>query len=358
MEDSASQGVVRPEPVQAQGEADPLFVENTVNPDQDIPVSHVSSLTRLRDGRIACVWYGGNREGAKDVKIYLSVYDEASRVWSKPRTVVSRETSSRELGRYVRKVGNPVIFNDPEGRLWLVYVSISIGGWSGSSLNYKVSYDNGGTWSPSRKLYLTPLFNLSNLVKNKPLFLNGGTILLPVYHELAYKFPELLLFKVSGDELSYVKRRMLFMPGLLQPSLISTGSRNIAAYFRNAREGAKNYVMKSVSPDNGRTWQAPVNTPLPNPNSGFDMVASPRGRTVIVLNDTFNDRYRLAVYASKDRGENWEKVIDLENARDREFSYPSIIRTPEGLYHVTYTYDRKHIKHVSFTDKWLDGNGP
>ena len=74
---------------------------------------------------------------------------------------------------------------------------------------------------------------------------------------------------------------------------------------------------------------------------------------VMVLNDTFSNRSVLSIYSSKDNGRSWTKRAELENTPGMEFSYPAIIRAPEGLYHVTYTYDRARIKHVSFSDAWV-----
>lgn len=335
-------------------ESKAVFWEDIVNPNSKVPVSHVSSLTSLGDGKIVCVWYGGSREGAKDVNIYYSLYNEKEGDWSKERVLVSPASSSRELGRYVKKVGNAVIFRDQENRLWLFYVSVSFGGWSGSSLNYKVSMNQGETWTPSRKLILSPFFNLSNLVKNKPLFLEGGRFMLPIYHEFLNKFPEILLAKPEGDKLRYEKRRMGFKTGLLQPSIIS--GEGIIAYFRNASRSEKKYIFQSKSLDGVTTWSEPLPTDLPNPNSGFDTVTTQEGHLLIVLNDTFEDRWRLALYISKDHGNSWEKIRDLENKEGMEFSYPSIIRTPDGIYHITYTYNRRYIKHVAFSEAWLRKN--
>jgi predicted neuraminidase len=37
-----------------------------------------------------------------------------------------------------------------------------------------------------------------------------------------------------------------------------------------------------------------------------------------------------------------------------EFSYPSLIRTARGEFHLLYTWNRAYIKHVRFNQAWLD----
>jgi len=46
-------------------------------------------------------------------------------------------------------------------------------------------------------------------------------------------------------------------------------------------------------------------------------------------------------------------VFDQEEGK--EFSYPTLVRSMDGMYHLTYTYDRKRIKHIIFDDTWLNG---
>ena len=54
-------------------------------------------------------------------------------------------SAQAELGRAIRKVGNAVLFPDQHGTVWLVYVTVTVGGWSGSALNVKSSRDGGRT---------------------------------------------------------------------------------------------------------------------------------------------------------------------------------------------------------------------
>ncbi|MBI3837784.1 MAG: exo-alpha-sialidase [Planctomycetia bacterium] len=60
---------------------------------------------------------------------------------------------------------------------------------------------------------------------------------------------------------------------------------------------------------------------------------TPRGRTP------------LNVAISTD-GKNWLSALALEPERG-EYSYPAVIRTPDGLAHITYTWKRRKIKHVA-----------
>ncbi len=348
--------VGRKEPVpqvQALPDAEPYFEEDFVNEARPGSICHVSSVCPAGEGKVACTWYSGSGESRPDVVIYLSVFDEATSRWSAPRVIVDRDSCSKELGRYVRKVGNSLIYRDSVGRLWLFYSSVIFGGWSGSSLNYKISSDNGKTWSRSKKLVLSPFFNLTENVKNKGVNLDDKTFIIPAYHEFARRYSELLSFETADGCVKYQARKMTRRDDAIQPSLLRDGGGGIVAYFRNMSSGVQKHILTARSSDEGRTWSDLEETALPNPNSGLDMIRLPDGAYLGVINDSYQGRDNLTLVLSRDGGKSWRPIKVLEAEPGKEYSYPSINRSSSGLYHVTYTYERKRIKHVAFNDAWI-----
>ena len=121
------------------------MTEKFIIPDQGDRMVHVASLVEMPERKFVAAWYGGTREGARDVAIFLSFLDTRKEgSWTEPEVVVDRISASKELYRYVKKVGNPVVFSDSKDRLWMIFVTIPFGGWSCSSLNVKISNDGGG----------------------------------------------------------------------------------------------------------------------------------------------------------------------------------------------------------------------
>jgi predicted neuraminidase len=330
----------------------PLFREEFVDPKPPHAMSHVASIAELPNGLLAATWYAGSREGASDVAIYFSTRSPAEGRWSPPRAVVTRETAARDLNRYIKKVGNAVIFADRAGTLWLLYVTVSVGGWSGSSLNLTTSTDEGVTWTAGRRLTLSPFFNLAELVKNAPVAVADGGWVVPIYHELASTFPELLWLRTSEGRFHATKSRISAGWYGYQPALTPLDDDSALAVLRD--DGATKSVAVARSDDAGRRWSRPEIAPLPNPDSGLDAIRLSDGRLLIAFNDSVSGRDNLRLAMSRDDGRTWGGVATLADEAGGDFSYPFLMQARSGEVHLVYTWKRTAIRHVTFNTAWLD----
>lgn len=306
------------------------------------PSVHAATLAVGRDGSVAAAWFGGSREGARDVKIHFAQWRDGR--WGEARALASPESVSAATGRYVRKVGNPLLHRDRAGRLHLLYVTTAFGGWSCAMLHHQVSADGGATWSPPSRLVTSPFVNISTLVRSAAVDLEDGGFMVPAYFEFIWKHPLWLRFDAAGR---FVERRAPPSPrDLLQPALAVDGER-ADAYLRDGGTGSRK-VWRMETVDGGRTWTWARPLAVPNPNAGVAALRAGQG-VWLVANPVPRGRARLELLKSAD-GASFTPAIVLENdaAPEREFSYPALAVAPDGTVHLAYTYDRTRLKHRWF----------
>ena len=307
---------------------DPFMSQDFINHSSGTIMVHVGSICEMPNKQLGAVWYGGTREGAKDVAIFFSKKPlGSSTTWSTPKIIVDRASATRELNRYIRKVGNPVLFSGPGKQLRLIYVTITLGGWSGSSLNVKISQDSGHTWTDSQRLTLSPFFNISELVKGRPLSINmkgennesRDHFAVPIYHECLGYFPEILWISFSrkNQSIIYEKSRMAGGNSFIQPSMAPENAHSATAFYR-CLSPARHIAMARTD-DGGQSWSLPKFLDLPNPDSAVDALSLPGGRILLAFNDSPNHREILRLAVSSDRGLNWTRIHTLENLPGQEF---------------------------------------
>lgn len=318
--------------------------------------THSAVQVVLLNGNIRAFWYGGEREGAKDVSIYTAELDLLTNEWRNERVLVERLAMSQQLGIYLRKVGNPVTMRDSEGRIWLFFVSVSVGGWAGSSINFIVSEDDGQSWSEPTRLVTSPILNLSTLVKGEPFLYQDGSIGLPVYHEMLGKFGELLHLSNRGQVLD--KQRLTSGRSGLQPIVLPSDGQNAKVYLRNATNTADSTLFETETTDAGKNWAKARLSELPNPNAAVTGLRLESGEILMVSNNQHDKRNNLSLMYSNNNGRTWQLLHELEQEKNTDeveyqFSYPALRQTADGQFHVLYTWNKKRIKHIRFDQQWL-----
>lgn len=297
---------------------------------------HASSIVELTGGRLMAAWFGGSHEGHSDVVIWIA--EKQSGRWSKPAIVA--EGSAEGKHRY--PCWNPVLFKSREGTLFLFYkVGPSPQSWQGMM---KTSPDDGTTWSIPVKL---PEGFLA-ADKNKPVQLNDGTILCPSSVESGESW-RVHLEATSDQGRTWRKISLASQEpfGLIQPCILIYPGERMQLLCRSRQDA----IVEAWSEDGGKTWGPFAKTSLQNPNSGIDATTLRNGLQALVYNPDRKGRHWsegrniLCVAVSAD-GKSWKDVHTLENETSGEFSYPAIIQARDGRIHVTYTWNRKNIRHV------------
>ncbi len=338
------------------GSGSPIYQEAFAS-NQATKEVHSAGVVELSNGNIRAVWYGGSREGHKDVAIYTNVWDASTDSWGKEHVTIDMKATRHGTGRYSRKLGNPVITRGPDDNLWLFYVS-AVGGWATSSINLSISKDEGETWEPPRRLITSPSFNFSTLVKGKAVQFADGTIGLPVYHEFLAKFGELLRLDANGEVLD--KSRQSWGRDSLQPIILPYAEQHAISMLRYAGE-PPNRIMIQSTEDAGLSWPSPVKTALPNPNAAITGLEINHGKQLLMIfNNDPEERGHLTLAISNDQGaswkpihifELWDKHADYDN---QGYSYPSLIQTQKGDFHLVYSWNVRKIKHIHFNRSWLE----
>jgi len=324
--------------------------------DTGLPSVHAASLIAIKDGGIRAFWFAGSREGAADVSIYSSTFDAKSSSWSAPTIVVDRVSAEKSLSRYIAKLGNPVPARMADGRLQLFFVTVSVGGWAGSSISSMISDDEGVTWGAPQRLISSPLINLSTLVKSPAILFTDGRLGLPAYHEWIGRFGEFLRID-AGQVID--KRRMSSGRSAIQPLVFVNDAQDASAYFRQTRSaGQAKQVPVSLTQNAGQSWHIEPDLPIANPNSAVAGLQLNDGSRILVLNNIESGRYRLVLMMT-DAKSQWQTIEVLEDDaalpedQRKEFSYPYLITLDGNDAHLVYTWDRKKIHHRYFSGAWL-----
>ncbi len=305
------------------------------------PSCHASTLAETSDGLVAA-WFGGTAEKNPDVGIWVSRH--RGNAWTAPVEVANGIQYQRDNAQpYRHPCWNPVLVQPSSGPLLLFYkVGPDPQSWWGM---LTTSNDAGKTWSTPSRLPE----QIDGPVKNKPVTMPDGTILCGCSTEFeGWR----VHFERTNDFGKTWSRTPVVNDGkqiaAIQPSILFLGGDRLLAIGRSRQ----NKLFEIESTDGGKTWGKMALGSLPNPNSGTDALTLKDGRHLIVYNHVPGEPGRWGGKRSplnlaiSQNGRDWQAALVLENEPGKEFSYPAIIQTNDGLVHITYTWKRQRVKHV------------
>lgn len=320
-----------------------------------IASAHSSTLASLGDGRILSAYFAGSREGASDVKIYGNILSQNR--WGEAFEILSRQRLMRDAKEYIAKLGNPVLYR-LDDTLHLFIVGASIGGWATSKLYHYTASPKDLDFRFSQALHLSPFLNISTLARTQPLAIrfqeqrNAGQtgFILPLYHELATKYPLLLVLDSTGHITQIKKPNKI--KGLLQPSITALSPTESLLAFR-AHKSADSILYTQLC-DNRLHCSPPQATNLKNQDNSLNLFTL--GNQTYLLYNTPNEnltRGKLSIARLKSPTTfQWLTDIDATSTPKGEVSYPTAIIT-DGQIHITYTLDRRAIRHKALSTDYF-----
>ena len=295
---------------------------------------HASTLAQTSRGLVAA-WFGGTKEKNPDVGIWSSYHD--GKRWSSPRQWA--DGLQHKNLRY--PCWNPVLYQPEANQPLMLFFKVGPNPreWWGELM---LSHDRGRSFQPAQRLPE----EIDGPVRSKPIRLKDGTLLCPssTEHDDEWRFH---FEKLNDGKWSrFEPQQQLFQ--VIQPTLLTHPGQRIQALYRS-KHGA---IITNESKDGGESWSPLKKLGLPNNNSGIEALTLADGRHLLLYNhlggqgnNGWGKRHAIHLAVSED-GIVWKALAVIEKAKEGEFSYPAMIQTKDGLVHMTYTWNRKRVKHV------------
>src|SRR3989454_4073732 len=309
---------------------------------------HPACFDQLRNGDLFLVFFSGQGEyNDNSAAVCGARLTKDGTQWSSPAPIARDPFHS---------LGNPVIWQAPDGPVWLFYVSRYGTHWADSRIAGKVSRDGARSWSDSFMVACED----GMMVRGHPIVLHNGDCLLPIYHEVGRdtesvdaNCTSLFLRLDPATKLWQPSNRVRSRLGNIQPAAVEVTPDNLIAFCR--RGGDYNgrpdgWLVRAESRDGGRTWSEGEDSEFPNPNAAGDFIKLRNDHLLLVYNDSFTNRAPLTVAISTDnaRTVSYRRSV-AEGPGD--FGYPTAVQTRDGKIHVVFTSDERTVIRQAIFDE-------
>lgn len=356
--------------------------------------NHGSSIVQTPEGDFIAAWFHGSGERtADDVMVQGARKRKGETAWSEPFIMAD----TPELPDC-----NPVLFIDPQGRLWLFWVAIQNNMWGGALLKVRhtkeYQADGPPNWEWQDVIHTRPV-NLEEkflkliadaesainflgeipgaaemietgkqaatdklsrrlgwMTRIHPIMTSENRIMLGLYSDvfncgLAAFTEDWGKTWTFSEPILYPQFNML---GNIQPSFAQRKNGDIMVFMRD--NGIPKQVRTAISNDGGITWGDFGMLPIRDAGASVECIVLESGNWMLINNDQIEGRHRLSVHLSEDEGMTWVHRRSVEEAPPGEgsFSYPSMLQAQDGRVHATYSYTHKDVEGSSIKHAWFD----
>ena len=228
-------------------------------------------------------------------------------------------------------------------------------------LTQQFSYDYGKSWHPS-EIILEDMISWE--LKNRPLFVQLGRVLLPVFdagsgRSFAYIsddtgnswFPSVFI-EPSEESMEDSDFEEISPQGLRSPVFIQAGERKILCIMQSQN---RPNLAQAISNDFGETWSSAVEIKIPSGSGGIDAIRL-RDRNgdytpVVALaygEKKKNGKYALKLAISTDVADTWSETEVIEEF-SALYTDVALLQTDDNKLHVLYSTSIQ-VRHLILHD--------
>jgi predicted neuraminidase len=285
-----------------------------------------------------------------------------------------------------------MLFDAPDGRVWLLYTSQIAGNQDTSVVRRRVSADGGRTFGPAE----TMIADKGTFIRQPIHVCSNGDLLLPVFkcrpvpgEKWSGRNDNAGVHRSDDGGASWSYAEVPGSDGCVHMNIVPAGGDRLLAFYRSRWA---DFIYRTESADGGRTWKGPSPTKLPNNNSSIQCRRLSNGRLALVYNHSsaanatgrraslYDEiegsepeaganatgrqafwgapRAPLSLTFSDDDGLTWTDRRDIDTSDgfclsnnsvtrvNGELSYPVLLEGPGGTLDIAFTWFRQGIKHV------------
>lgn len=314
-----------------------------LDPSPENPRNSEGSFVTLKSGRILFFYtqFHGGAHDNSPAHIVSIHSDDHGLTWSQPPRVMVKNKS----GENVMSVS---LLRLHSGKIALFYLVKN--SWIDCRPYLQISADEAQTWSEPKLVVEAPGYFVLN--NDRVVQLSTGRLVVPVgWHRSRAADPKssrsfdaraLDLWYLSDDEGktwreadSWWAIPVASRSGLQEPGVVERADKTVLGWARTDQGAQYGFVSK----DAGKTWSAPVTTPLQSPTSPASIKRLPNSSDLLAI---YNDhsgqfpfpkgkRTPLVAAISKDGGQTWPVRTLLEDDPNGWYCYAAIHFTGDAV---------------------------
>ena len=281
-----------------------------------------ADMLQLRDGRLMLAWIDFNSSKSSD---WAPSRISAMYSRDKGRTWHDKFTLQENIG--TMNVMEPDLLRLKSGKVLFIFCRKN--SEADALPMVRISTDDAKTFSAPKPMPIDPYPSYTGFNHDRAIQLRSGRILMPLFYTVDYRVDHRIRSRVyySDDDGATWKGSRTIVDvlsskvGAQEPGVVELKDGRVLMWIRNST----GHIYRCFSSDRGETWSEPQPMSLQTPVSPQSIKRIPStGDLLLVWNNSPDQRFPLTAAISKDEGETWQHIRNLDEDPEHTYAYTSI----------------------------------